>query len=437
MNVKLDFPLKLPQDINEFLVDVEDFKVDSVIAKECIAVLADAEISSDESGADKTKLRVLLPKKIINRKGRNYVPLLVQLTKDKIKLLQENANTIDLRFKKRTYEFAAYLSGVKQKFDDFDKSNADDKKRVSFVESNKKNIYNKLDKYFHNTWKLIKDLSSNDMVAYREFYQNALDDLLIIPSKFNSYIREQVDMGKCPGDYLMMLNILAYHGDKYFGDSSYSMLLDNYTCNIPISSSNVARKDFFKSELLRVIASKNNVKILSVGCGPMQELIEIVKEDKIFTNVEIHLLDLDKAALDYVQCELDSIDNKSKNNLKVIFHHRNVLDIVRKKDLLKQLENCDFVYSSGLFDYLEDRLAKKIMPKLASLLKEKAKLIVCNASEDNSSHRGYYEFLGQWNLIYRKKVNMLSWVNNIDNVSKISFESLSEESNYLYLAIEK
>ena len=82
-------------------------------------------------------------------------------------------------------------------------------------------------------------------------------------------------------------------------------------------------------------------------------------------------------------------------------------------------------------------MASRLTKELCQLLQNEGKLIICNASLENSSHRAYYELLGEWNMVHRTKEQMFNGTNGIKNIREIKFEEPISGSNYLFLSIEK
>jgi SAM-dependent methyltransferase len=241
-----------------------------------------------------------------------------------------------------------------------------------------------------------------------------------------------------PGDYITMNYIYDYHGNhKYLGKSSYEKIINNYTCNIPFSISNIVRKDFFKKKILEAMDKKQNTKIVSVGSGSMRELLELLKEGRISKNIVFSCLDFEKKALNYIDEELKKIEDKKKEFLNIRYLHNNIIDIIRNKSLKEKLADEDLIYVSGVFDYLKDRFASRLIKELYELLNKKGTLIICNASAENFSHRAYYEMLGEWNMFHRTREELLSWTRDISDVAEIKFEQPEGFINYLFLSIKK
>ncbi|MCA8949379.1 MAG: class I SAM-dependent methyltransferase [Planctomycetes bacterium] len=65
-----------------------------------------------------------------------------------------------------------------------------------------------------------------------------------------------------------------------------------------------------------------------------------------------------------------------------------------------ELGDFDFVYSAGLYDYLDDRVATALTAKMFDLLRPGGRLLVCNFLPD-CPDVGYMESFMGWRLIYR------------------------------------
>lgn len=342
---------------------------------------------------------------------------------------------LDERLVALTKETEFYLQGVMNRFDRFDQTDSSENAQIAFVEKNKKDIFAELDKYFSNTWDIAKDFDKHKYLVHQTHYQRRLLPI---------FLRTEIDrhiyakpLGYA-GDFITMNYIFNYNGDtKYLGKSSFEKLINNYTCNIPICYSNIQRKDFFKQKILETLKRKDEAKIISIGSGSAQELIELLREEKIKKPLFFKCLDLEKNALGYVKKEIEKIDSPKRSFLAIDYLHRDVLAIIKDKELQAELKGQDLIYASGLFDYLRHIMASRLTKELYKLLNAGGELIICNADIDNCSHRAYYELLGGWNLIYKTKDEMLEWTKNIGDSAKINFENVSEKNKYLFLSASK
>lgn len=343
---------------------------------------------------------------------------------------------LDKQFISLTKEFKQFVQEIKDDFDEFDRVNKNEQKQIDFIQISKKEIFDKLNDYFAKTWEMVKDLERDKYIVHQNYYQQILGPLLEETIEINRHIYRK-PLGY-PGDYIMMNYIYNYNGNRsYLGNTSFEKLINNYTCNIPISCSNIKRKEFLKEKAMEALKRKNKAKILSVACGPTRELIELLKEGKITKPLQFICLDFEKKVLEYVSSQIDKMDDKNKRFLSIEYICRDITGIIRDKVLKEKLKGQDLIYAFGIFDYLSERMASRLTQELYQLLDKQGKLIICNASLENSSHRAYYELLGEWNMVHRTKEQMLAWRDNLENVRETRFEEPSNKSNYLFLTIEK
>jgi len=328
-----------------------------------------------------------------------------------------------------------FLQDIKNKFDEFDKGHPLVQEQIDFIKINKKGIYKKLGNYFTKIWDIAMRCDEEGYTVHRRYFQQMLHPLVEEIVEINRHIYRK-PLGYA-GDYIVMNYIYDYHKDRYLGNSSYEKLINDYTCNIPISRCNIARKEFLKRKILETVKTKDNARIMSVGCGPLRELIELLKEGAITKPFLFKCIDFEKGAIDYVKKELEEIDWEKKRFLSIEYFHKNIINIIKNKEIKEKTRNQDLIYCSGVIDYLRDKIAGRLVRELFQLLSTKGVLIVCNAALKTSSHRGYYEMLGGWDMFHRTKEEMLGWIKGIKNVQEIGFEEPPRCSKYLFLRITK
>lgn len=342
-----------------------------------------------------------------------------------------NYEYLDETFVKLANEFRNYLKSIKTKFDEFDTKNLDEKDRINSIKAEEKEIFGKLDMYFNNTWEIARNFTEEEYDFHQKYSRRMLWPLLRDPVETNRLVCEK-PLGYA-GDFIIMNYIYDFH-NKYLGSSSYEKLINFYTCNIPISTSVVKRKDFFKKKILEVLGSRRFPNVLSVGSGPTRELLELVREAKIVKPLYFDCLDFEKKALEYIQTELQKIESEKKSYVHIGFINKNILDLIKDRKIENTLRKYDLIYASGLFDYLFTRTAKKVINNLYRLLNRKGVLIVTNAEKENATHQAYYEILGEWYLHHRTKRELLAWTKDIQNAN-IKFDETGKENSFLFLCL--
>ncbi|HVX14791.1 MAG TPA: class I SAM-dependent methyltransferase [Pirellulales bacterium] len=143
--------------------------------------------------------------------------------------------------------------------------------------------------------------------------------------------------------------------------------------------------------------------VVSVGCGPGLDvrlaLDSLPVSDR--RRVRLTLLDLDQAALDRAQeCLTTLIDAGQLVTLR-----ENLFRLVDKPRAAEVLAEADFLLCSGLFDYLPDEAAAKLLRLFWQRLAGGGMLSVGNFAPHNPT-RAYMEWIGNWYLIYRTAADL-------------------------------
>jgi len=238
------------------------------------------------------------------------------------------------------------------------------------------------------------------------------------------------------GDFRMMNYIFEYSGD-FLGETSFEMLINHYTCNISISRSNIERRDYLKNNIFNMVNAKDNPRIISVGGGPLRELIELLSENKIKKSFHFFCLDFEPLAIDFVKNQMGKIGDSNKKNIAMEYLNVNVKDLLKDKGLIEKIKNQDLIYISGVFDYLSDRFCSRLLHICWGLLRNGGELIICNTNLDGKSLRAYFEFLGEWEMNFRTKETMLQWTKDIEDAKEIGFDELSPDNEYLFMTLKK
>jgi hypothetical protein len=340
---------------------------------------------------------------------------------------------LDKNFIVLTGEIADYLRQIKRKFDQFDSAHVSQYDRITFVKENSRSIFNKLTENFKAIWLLVKEFKKAEYSQYQKYYQKALLKYFLV-AEINKYIYSQ-PLGYA-GDFRMMNYILDYHS-VFLGKSSFEMLINHYTCNISISQSNIKRKDFLKNKILEVLNSKDYPSIISIGGGPLRELIELLSDDEITTPLRFYDLDFEPEALEFVKDRMGKIDGDKKKNITINYINLNIKDLLKSKSKVRELENHDLIYISGVFDYLSDTFCSRLLSILWEMLKENGEIIIYNVNLEGQSLRAYFELLGGWKMNFRSKADMLSWTESLDRVKTKKFEQNSPLDDYLILSLHK
>jgi predicted acylesterase/phospholipase RssA len=195
------------------------------------------------------------------------------------------------------------------------------------------------------------------------------------------------------GDYQMM-NYL--YDDEVFGQKSHmGKLLDYYMFSSPAANAVKNRAKVIQGLIQHRVAGQAQLHIASIASGPAREVASTISMlSEYAKNCRIYwtLLDQDKEAMQNAR------ENMPQSKLvEPRYINAGVREMFKRKvDLGKQ----DIIYSLGLFDYLEDKIAISLIGLLYSDLKPGGLLLVGNFHISNPL-RAFMEGLSDWYLIHR------------------------------------
>ena len=162
----------------------------------------------------------------------------------------------------------------------------------------------------------------------------------------------------------------------------------DFTTAAPASAGVRTRRDLMAAVLDHTCATVERPDILSVACGHLREagLCHGVRGGLAGRFVA---LDQDERSLDVVDHELgDHGVVTVGSSIKALF----------RGELAG--ERFDLIYSTGLYDYLDDRLAQRLTTRLFQMLNPGGRLVVANFLPDIYC-AGFMETFMGWDLIYR------------------------------------
>lgn len=282
-------------------------------------------------------------------------------------------------------------------------------------------------------YKLLKSIA----VAYgpNPEEHKALDDLInLVDSK-----EEAMHFREILGDVLKKENTLFGHTyEKPFGYAGDFLLIEKiyekYVTENPkykkwdlFYHSHEAteavrnRKKYFIEKMKEIVTSKKEVNVLILGSGPASDVFEFCQTNDS-ENIFFDLLDIDKNAIEYAR-------KKNEKYLKNInFIEANVIKYSTDKKY-------DFIWSAGLFDYLNDKLFVALLKRFKDNLTTDGKIIIGNFSPSNPTIK-VMEVMTEWYLNYRDEEHLLALAKAANiNTEKCMIEKEPLSIN-LFLKIE-
>lgn len=145
------------------------------------------------------------------------------------------------------------------------------------------------------------------------------------------------------------------------------------------------------------------VRIVSVGSGPALDLQGMCQRlaPPHRQRLQMTLLDLDPAALDYADSQLAPLVAPPQVRLV----RENLFRLAQPSRSRKFLDGADVIVCSGLFDYLDAAAAAAMLSCFRQTLSPGGEAWAFNFGPHNPS-RAYMEWIGNWYLIYRTAEEM-------------------------------
>ena len=113
----------------------------------------------------------------------------------------------------------------------------------------------------------------------------------------------------------------------------------------------------------------DRLRALNVGCGPATEIQSFVATDEASTGSELTVVDFNEETLEYAERQITRARESSRRKLQLGVVHQSIHELLKsaasgQSALAGQY---DFVYCAGLFDYLSDRVCRKLVALVSRL----------------------------------------------------------------------
>jgi extracellular factor (EF) 3-hydroxypalmitic acid methyl ester biosynthesis protein len=153
-----------------------------------------------------------------------------------------------------------------------------------------------------------------------------------------------------------------------------------------------------------------SMRIFDLGCGPAGEIQQFMEQDAISNYASFTLLDFNDETLAYADQALNDTRKRFERSTKIELIKKSVHQVLKEEAKLRGDESgYDLIYCAGIFDYLSDRICKRLMNIFYAMLEPGGYLIGTNVDVSNPSRNGM-EYLLEWHLIYRSKEQLRSLI---------------------------
>lgn len=223
------------------------------------------------------------------------------------------------------------------------------------------------------------------------------------------------------GDYEMVNMMLR---NPYEGSSAFAKLLNFALLHTEPVVAHRNRIDYLVEMLRSRAASRvgrGRIRVFNLACGPAVEVQRFLRECEESDLAEIDLLDFNAETLEYTRERIQEARMSAGRETPVRYFQRSVHQLLRAATQggEEEFTGYDVVYCAGLFDYLSQRVCKRLVELFCTMVRPGGTVVVTNVAAANP-RKAWMEYLMEWNLIYRGDAEMQDLVPEGLPVEKIS-----------------
>lgn len=260
-----------------------------------------------------------------------------------------------------------------------------------------------VDSWFARFDEVADSIDKELLPTHRAYARRQLHPLVLCaPFVYRTY---QKPLGYA-GDYEMVNMILR---DPFEGGSLFAKLINVGFLYQPPAEAHRNRivylNDRLVEETRRITRKGRNARIFNLGCGPAGEIQRFLRQDDLCDHAHFTLMDFNDETLQHTGKLLDDLKMRHRRNTPIQMVKKSVHQILKEtarpgSDF--KPNSYDFVYCAGLFDYMSDRICKRLMNIFYDMLAPGGLLVATNV-DAAKPFRHSMEFILEWHLICRNK----------------------------------
>ncbi len=237
--------------------------------------------------------------------------------------------------------------------------------------------------------------------VHRSYVKRQLHPLVLCsPFVFRTF---QKPLGYA-GDYEMVSMMLR---DPHEGGSIFAKMLNRFFLQTPPVVAHRNRISYLHrqitKETARVARLGRRAQIFNLGCGPAREIQDFLTQDDLSDHAHFTLVDFNDETLAHVGKALEDLRQTYRRNTSLRFVKKSVHQILKESARPSPeivAGGYDLVYCAGLFDYLSERICKRLMNIFFEMVAPGGLLVATNVDLSNPS-RNWMEYVVDWHLVYR------------------------------------
>lgn len=212
------------------------------------------------------------------------------------------------------------------------------------------------------------------------------------------------------GDY-EMVNMMFR--DPCEGGSLFAKMVNAYALQLPPIIAHRNRITYLTDRLVeeswRMARHKRPLRVFNLGCGPAHEIQQYLSKGAVTDIADFMLADFNEETASHTNQKLNDLRRSYGSQAKVQVVKRTAHQLIKQSERSvqsPQSEQYEMIYCAGLFDYLSDKVCRKLMDVFYDMLAPGGLLLATNV--DNHPSQNEMEYFLEWNLIHRNQDEMLT-----------------------------
>jgi hypothetical protein len=256
---------------------------------------------------------------------------------------------------------------------------------------------------WHEGNALVRPLMSDTarLLPVKRFTESVLTPEFMAGAIWNRSYRKPLGY---PGDYAMMTYVYEWQPR---GDTIYERLI--HRIGLDVAECIATRMVMVQEAIAETAAARadgQTARVLSLGCGPAQEVANYLRAPVLPSPVAFTLVDQDRHALGHAYERVYREVVRHGNGSTVECLQASFAQLMRASALFAALPPQDLIYSVGLLDYLSMRRVQELVRALFEKVAPGGQLIIGNMADVAGGNQWPMEFICDWTLHYRSEAEM-------------------------------
>lgn len=263
----------------------------------------------------------------------------------------------------------------------------------------------KLDELFAAFEREASQVPPEETMSHKAFARREIHPLTLCSPFVHRTYTKPLGYG---GDY-EMVNIMVEN--RIQGANVYAKIID--AAHLRSAPAEAHRNriamlvEVLQAEAQRLATQGRPLRVLNVGCGPAAEVQRLIREDPLAARCEFDLVDFSEETIGYARQKIAEAQHNGMGEPRLRFIHKSINELLR--EAVRQPESVipcyDLIYCAGLFDYLQDRVCKRVIELFYRQVDAGGLVVVTNVHPRNPN-RYNMEHILEWHLVYRDEQAM-------------------------------